>query len=252
MLDRAVEYEKMARTEGDLWWYRALHDLVLLALRRGGVPAGAAILDAGCGTGGLMLHLRQAGFSRVSGFDLSPDAVAWCGKRSLDVRAGDLSATASLYAAGSMDAVISNDTLCYFLSDAQEDVVAQIRQILKPGGLMVVNLPALRAFGGIHDVGVGIRYRFSRADTPRLLGDRGFELVEQRYWPFLLSPAIYAARLAQRIRMRRNPQFEVRSDVEMPARLLNTAFRIATVAENRIMPWKPFGSSLFVVARKTF
>jgi hypothetical protein len=77
-----------------------------------------------------------------------------------------------------------------------------------------------------------------------------FEVVRQCYWPFLLSPLIYAARAGQRRAMRRGPDFTVRSDIDLPPRWLNRTLYFVTRAENRLLSRKPFGSSLFVVGRR--
>jgi ubiquinone/menaquinone biosynthesis C-methylase UbiE len=48
----------MDAVEDRMWWYRAMHRHVLRALD--GLPPGAALLDAGCGTGGFLTRLRAA------------------------------------------------------------------------------------------------------------------------------------------------------------------------------------------------
>lgn len=247
MLDRQHEYEKMAAVEGRLWWYRALHHLVLDAIRRYARTTAPRIVDAGCGTGGLATFLIEHGCRDLRLFDLSESAVAWCRARGLDATRANLLDLQATCPAGSADVVVSNDTLCYLDPPQQEDVVRQCAVALRPGGLVVFNLPALAAFSGMHDVSVGLRQRFSRADVPRLLTANGFAVRRLCYWPFLLSPLIWATRALQRRRMRRDPDCEVRSDVEMPPSWINTILGSVTRAENRMLPWKPFGSSLFVV-----
>src|SRR5215217_9139382 len=54
-----TEYKRMAALEETMWWYRALHDRLVEGLRRLRLAPGAKILDAGCGTGGLLLRLSQ-------------------------------------------------------------------------------------------------------------------------------------------------------------------------------------------------
>jgi SAM-dependent methyltransferase len=249
MLDRAHEYTKMAEVEGTLWWYQALHHLVLASIRAHAPAADPEILDAGCGTGGLMLFLRAHGLCRLRGFDLSEHAVAWCNKRDLDVRQGNLLDIGKLHAERSADVIVSNDTMYGIDHEQQASVVQQCAAILRPGGLLILNLPALRAFSGIHDVSVGIRNRFSRADTRRLFSGPSYELMRECYWPFLLSPLIYAARAAQRRTMRRHKDFTVQSDIALPPRWINKTLLALVRAENRLLSKKPFGSSLFVVAR---
>src|SRR5712671_3673589 len=146
MLDRTQEYTRMAAVEGTLWWYRALHHLVLDTIRSLLPAADPEILDAGCGTGGMALFLRAQGLRNVRGFDLSADAVAWCRKRDLDVRPGNLLDIGTLYPERSADVIVSNDTLYFLDHGQQESVVRQCAGILRPGGLLLLNLPALRAF----------------------------------------------------------------------------------------------------------
>lgn len=250
MLDRRHEYEKMAAVEGVHWWYRALHTLVLDAIRSHAPTPTPRIVDAGCGTGGLASFLRENGLRDLRLFDLSDEAVAWCRERGHDAVRASLVDLRATYPAASADVVVSNDTLCYLDPAQQEDVVRQCADVLRPGGLVVFNLPALAAFSGIHDVSVGIRQRFSKRDVPRLLEANGFTVLRATYWPFVLSPLIWATRAMQRRRMRRDPGFEVRSDVDLPARWMNTLFGGITRFENRLLRRKPFGSSLFVVGSR--
>lgn len=51
-----AEYTLMDAAEERMWWYRALHARLLDTLAD--IPAGP-VLDAGCGTGGLLAQLRQ-------------------------------------------------------------------------------------------------------------------------------------------------------------------------------------------------
>jgi SAM-dependent methyltransferase len=244
------EYAKMAKVEEVLWWYRTLHHLVLDVIRRYRPGLDIAILDAGCGTGGLMHFLLSCGYRNLKGVDFSNVAVEWCHRRNLDVQQGNLTNFAGLYAEESADVIVSNDTLYFFQEQEQENVVEQFRRILKPGGLLILNLPALKAFRGIHDICVGIKVRFSKADTRRLLKESLFDVVQELYWPFLLSPVIYAVRLSQRIKMRRNPHFQIGSDTNLPPERLNRIFLELTLFENRMLARRPFGSSLLLMGRK--
>lgn len=240
----------MAAVQERLWWYRALHHLVLDAL--GGHRRGreCRILDAGCGAGGLLLFLKGRGFEHLRGFDLSPEAVGICRARGLPVEAGDLRRLGTLAGPGTVDVIVSNDTLYFFEPEEQASIVAGFGQALAPGGLLILNGPALSAFSGAHDRAVGIRRRFSKQDLARLLPASRFSGVKARYWPWVLSPAIFLVRSAQRRRLRRANPPEPRSDLWMPPRLLNGCLERIVRAENALLPWKPWGSSLFVSARK--
>lgn len=128
----------MARAEGDLWWYRALHHLAADTLA--GHPRGreARIVDAGCGTGGLLRFLQRHGYRQTAGFDLSPEAVRIGRERGLPVRQWDLRRLDQAVGPETVDALISNDTLCYFTPADQERMMGLFWQALAPGGLLII------------------------------------------------------------------------------------------------------------------
>jgi len=240
----------MAETERDLWWYRALHGLTFSAIREATDGYGSSIVDAGCGTGGLLLHLREGGYGNLRGFDLSDAAVAYCRERGLDVLQEDLRNLGAVFAGQRLDVIVSNDTLYFLTASERRAFFGQCRELLRPGGIVVCNVPALRAFRGTHDLAVGIRQRFSRDDIRAMISQSQFEVLRYMFWPFFLSPLIFLGRVRQRMMLRANLVKEIRSDVKMPPALLNRALLKICELENAILPRRPFGSSLFLVLRR--
>jgi SAM-dependent methyltransferase len=249
MIDRTEEYEKMAAVESQLWWYRNLHQLSLKALLRFRFNKESRILDAGCGTGGLMSFLTQHGYNNISGIDLSPDAVAFCHQKKLKVVQDNVLNCNKHFEAESLDVIISNDVLCYFKEPEQIHLLERYATLLRNGGLLIMNLPALKAFSGIHDISVGIQHRFNRNDFRKVLTSVPLDLSYHRYWPFLMSPLIYAIRRKQRHALKED-NAEIVSDVYLPAAPINTTLNLITKAEITLIPPPPFGSSLFVVLHK--
>ena len=241
----------MAQVECRLWWYRALHHLVADALARNHLGHNARVLDAGCGTGGLMIFLRDLGYCKLSGFDVSPEAVAVCQQRNLSVQAGDLRHMDHFCPPASAEVIVSNDTLYFFSAEERARILTSFLRTLVPEGWLILNVPALQAFRGIHDLSVGVSHRFSRSEMESLLASIGLRVQSIRYWPFLLSPLIYLKRFSQRVRLKGARAVEVRSDIDLPPRLLNHGLELITRLENALLPWKPFGSSLFIIAQKS-
>lgn len=250
MLTRPQEYERMAQVEHELWWYRALHPLVLDTVRADCADQTLTILDAGCGTGGLLQYLQAQGYSHLQGFDVSEHAVAICRQRGLPVERDTLLNLDRHYAPASLDVVISNDTLYFLQPQEQVAFIHACFRVLRAGGLVRLNLPALRAFRGMHDLSVAIERRFSKAAARRLFVDTSFQIEREIYWPFCLAPLIYAMRVKQRLHMRLVPNLTIRSDIDIPPRWLNMLCLHVTLAENRWLRAKPFASSLFLAARK--
>jgi SAM-dependent methyltransferase len=248
MIESLEEYQKMAAVEERLWWYRTLHALVIEQLK-GRFSPDAGILDAGCGSGGLLLALKSAGFCNLRAFDLSKIAVEFTRKRGFAVEQLDLRDCGRHYQAEQFDVICSNDTLCYFRPEELPPVMEGLSAGLKSGGLLILNLPAFEAFSGIHDLAVGIVHRFNKQDLRNLGGTQGLELDRVIFWPFFLSPVIFAARAMQRLKLRLG-RAKIESDVNPIPHFLDRSFYALTEVERRLYRQVPWGSSAFVVFRK--
>jgi len=254
MIGRSEEYEKMFRIEQQLWWYRILHESVGRALRQQfGNRRDMVILDAGCGTGGMLDFLRRQGYTDLRGVDGSADAVAFCHERGLNASLLDLNDLAGYAPDQTYDAIVCNDVFCYFDDPALVRLLTELRRRLRPGGVLISNNNAFDVFRGQHDLAVGSTRRFVRADLERLFPMAGLQLRYTTYWSLLLSPLILLVRQWQRLQLRlgwRSPD-EPTSDVYLPGNLVNeTLYRVAHT-EQKLISRTPFGSSLFSVSDPT-
>jgi len=249
MIGKRYEYSAMALCETSMWWYRCLHDLTVNAIKKNAVP-NPAILDAGCGTGGLLVRLLENGYDNLNGFDLSADAVEYARKKTgLHVRQDDVTNLHHTYPENSFDVVVSHDLVCLLDKGQDRAAIIQLLKLLKPGGLLLMNFPALAAFSGSHDTAVGIQQRYSKNAIRQMMGNSGS--VEQLvFWPFLLSPPIFLIRKFQKLQSFFVKKREIISDVRMPFPLLNKAFYRITSLEKAVIKSKPWGSSLFLVWQK--
>jgi SAM-dependent methyltransferase len=104
------------------------------------LPKTARILDYGCGYGRVVAELVAAGWPETVGLDFSP-AMIDRGRREhpgLDLRC--LSAPPLDEPAGSFDAVLVFAVLTAIPSDKDQDaLMAELRRVLKPGGLLYVS-----------------------------------------------------------------------------------------------------------------
>lgn len=171
---KAEEYLKLAEVEDRLWYFRSLHRHFMRELVKRGVQADAAVLDAGCGTGGMILRLReqQPGW-RWSGIDFMPIACELARKRcgpGTDIR--EASITALPFAEDSFDVVMSADVLCQ-VSD-YDVAVKEFFRVLKPGGVVAINVPAYMWMWSYHDDACESKHRFNRPEMDGLLRVAGF------------------------------------------------------------------------------
>ncbi len=251
MIGKQYEYDAMAKCEKELWWYRCLHELTLKKIKESSISSDSEILDAGCGTGGLLAFLKGHGYKQVRGFDLSTDAIDHTKKYSgLDVQLLDILQCDMVYRKNFFDVIICNDILC--LLKGKDDKIAfdKLVSLLKPGGLLLMNLPAGQLFKGTHDVTLNVLRRYSKSQVQNLFG-RSAIIKECIYWPFLLSPLIFIFRSSQRLKLAFTKNRDFSSDVKLPLHFLNRLFYKIISWENKNLQRKPWGSSIFIVAQKS-
>jgi SAM-dependent methyltransferase len=184
-----AEYALMDAAEDHMWWYRALHRRLLNSL----AEVHGCVLDAGCGTGGLLARLRE---QRP---DLRSFGVEWAdaasrraaAKSAMPVTRGSINALP--FAASSFDAAVTVDVLCHAAVDP-ERAMAELRRVLRPGGRLVINMPAYAWLLSGHDRLVHNVRRCTARQLAVMLRDAGFVRVRARYWNTLLLPLMVAQR----------------------------------------------------------
>ncbi|MCA9726359.1 MAG: class I SAM-dependent methyltransferase [Candidatus Eisenbacteria bacterium] len=240
----AIEYTTLRSLEDTFWWYRGLHRLVLDALAD--LPPGR-VLDGGCGTGGLLSRL--AAQHRTIGVDYSPHALRFARERGLPhLLRGSVERIA--LENGSVDAVVSLDVLYHAAVTDDRVALAEFRRVLRPGGRLVLNLPAFDALRSSHDAAIHTARRYRRAPLSRMLEEAGFVVDRITYWNTLLFPGLAALRF-----LRKGAAHEEgppRSDVtELPGWIngtLHGVLRLERALVRRVD--LPFGLSLLVVAHR--
>jgi 2-polyprenyl-3-methyl-5-hydroxy-6-metoxy-1,4-benzoquinol methylase len=143
------------------------------------------LVDIGCGPG-LLLEIAAARGYTASGCDVSAWATEHARQRGLDVRTGELAAAG--YPTAGFDVAVVNHTLEHI--PAPGPFLAEIRRILKPGGILVVGVPN---FGGLmaqimRERWAGLLpdqhlWHFTPDTLRRLLDTAGFAVQEVRVQP---------------------------------------------------------------------
>jgi len=239
------EYRKMAEVEDAMWYYRALHRHVGRSLGRAVGAAQAAVLDAGCGTGGLLRRLHAAYPAwRLTGLDFSPLACALARERTGgDVREG--SVTALPFPDATFDAIVSCDVVCQVEDPAQ--AVREFHRCLKPGGAVVLTMPAYAWLFSYHDRAVGNLRRYTRGGVADLLRGAGFRVETGTYWNLLPLPLAI-------VRRKLTPPASEVSDVRLYPAPVEAMFNGLMAVEHGWLGAGgrlPAGSSVLTVGRKT-
>lgn len=240
------EYATMFSVEDEHWWYHGLRGMVRRAWRRhcGSGSRPARILDAGCGTGATLAMLAE--WAEPVGIDLMPEAIRFCRMRGRQ-RTAAASVIALPFRADTFDAAVSLDVLCHRSIREKGEPLREIGRVLKPGGLLILNLPAYPWLHSSHDVAVHTDRRFTKRSAVRLIGQCGFEPVETTYWNSLLLPPIVLTRLWRKMVPPKGS--DLASGGKGPA---NALFKAILRAERGLLTLAPLpaGLSLFIVARK--
>lgn len=251
MIDKSEEYEAMFKVEATLWWYKILHEKTLTAIKENFGNRPIKILDAGCGTGGMLAYLKKNGYDSLRGIDLSEDAVKFTSSRGFDVMRLDLRQIASYPTDIKFDVIIINDVLCYFNDEEIAHIFKEFRKRLNPNGLIISNNNAMKAFEGVHSIVLSIPRRFVISEFQKICQSISLPIINHTYWSALLSPLIWVYRKVQLLMLKLGVlKIEtLSSDVGYPGDLMNTFYYNVVKTEEKILPIAPFGSSLFMVLK---
>lgn len=155
-------------------------------------------LDVGCGGGGMVSWLLDQG-EDAWGIDQSPHTVE-AAKGHLTRRGHDPARVSNddlrdwLDRGELVDNVISMDCLEHVADD--RGLMANMVAITRPGGRLVITVPALMAVYGPRDEAIGHHRRYHKGDLERLLADLPVEVEDLRYWNLLgVPPAFLYARI---------------------------------------------------------
>ena len=237
------EYGTMFRVEETHWWYRALHRLIFQTLDTE-LPSWRQkkILDVGCGTGSILKRLGNP--EKNVGVDLATEAISFCHERGLDnVQQADVSALP--FSGESFDGVICSSVLYHEWVKDVGGAVREMHRVLRPGGLLFINVPAFRFLHSAHDEAVMTARRFKKNEIRSVLAKNGFTIRRLTYWTTLLFPLAVIARTFGGSKMGRDFESVETSFIHrFFARIM--ALELGLLRKVSL----PFGVALFAVARK--
>jgi SAM-dependent methyltransferase len=190
----AAEYGLMADAEERMWWYRGLH--AHLVAWTGVTRPGPALrlLDAGCGTGGVLRRLRAEARRDLIAVGLDFDAGA-CRHTAAKADAGVVGGSIDRlpFADASFDLVLSADVLCQ--REVEEGrALAEFARCLAPDGRLLLNLPAYEWLFGAHDRHVHNARRYTRSVIAARLADVGLRVLRATHWNTLPFPLMVVRR----------------------------------------------------------
>jgi SAM-dependent methyltransferase len=236
-----IVYEQMAELDQRHWWYRARREVLAALIRREAQPpANARVLEIGCGTGHNLAMLGE--FGSVDALELDDEARAVAeqrlGKSVMSAPLPELAGVPERH----YDLIGAFDVIEHI--DDDQAALASIAGRLKPGGKLVVTVPAHQWMWSAHDVVNHHKRRYSKRALRALVQGSSLKLERSGYFNSLLFPLAVAERLSSKLRGKDD------ADLSLPPRLLNAALERVFALERHLVARLPLppGLSLFAVA----
>ncbi len=240
------EYRRLYELEESLWWFRGMEQISVALLDRFvDSDKNLDLLDAGCGTGGMLAPLARYG--GVTGLDRSADALRFAQERSDGALArGTVSQLP--FANNSFDLVTSFDVLYHLGVSDDVEAMKEIERVMRPGATLLVRVPAFEALRSQHDEAVHTRQRYGKHELSGKLRSAGLEPVFVSFANCFLFPLAALRRVGERVRSVARDG----SEVEAVSPFLNKTLVIPLRLEAWLLRRTalPFGLSLVAVARK--
>jgi SAM-dependent methyltransferase len=241
------EYRTIYAVEDRHWWYVGMRRITLALLDEVyGGRDDLRILDAGSGTGAAMRYLSR--FGQVTGVDVSPLALDFCRARGLE-RLSQASVTALPFAAARFDLVTSFDVLYHRAVGDYRAALREFHRVLRPGGRVLLRLPAYDRLRGRHDAVIHTARRFNAGGLSESLRETGFAIERITYANTVLFPLALGKRLLEPLLPPGDPG---RSDVAPNPPWLDGALSAVLSAEARWLRRRdlPFGLTVVALGKK--
>lgn len=241
------EYKLMFQVEQTHWWYMGMEKITRAILNKWcACGSNLQILDAGCGTGaGMSTYL--ADYGEVTGIDISPIALEFCRKRNLTpLVLGSIMEIP--FQSDSFDLVTSFDVLYERAVTSDVTAVIEFFRILRPGGLILLRLPAYNWLRGQHDLTIHTARRYRASQVAKLLKDNGFRLLHVSYANTFLFPLAVVKRLLEHI----FSPASASSDLSVNVGIFNGLFKqiLSSEAFPAARVGLPFGLSVIALGQK--
>jgi SAM-dependent methyltransferase len=226
------------------WRLRVLEHL----LRDGPLPPDkpALVLEIGCGTGFLRTQIERATKWTVDAADIDPAALS---------QAAASRGRTLLYRIEERRPELKEQYDALVLFDVLEHIQDPLPFFenacwhLKPGGLVIVNVPAMAWFYSRYDKLVGHWMRYDQKSLEQLCARSGVKRIDARYWGFFMTPLILWRKW--RLKNCASPREAVERGFATPAPWINQALGLLMQFETGLFKRPPLGTSLMALLQKS-
>lgn len=237
-------YSEMFLQEKTYWWHVAKRRLVQQEIKNSQINLqDKIVLDVGCGTGAMMEEMQKFG-GNVFGIDGSDESITFTQKRGLkNIQKVNLEQPLPLKDS-SYDYLICLDVLEHIENDHQ--LVAEFYRILKPGGKLLLTVPAYQFMWTYWDEVLGHKRRYRKANLIKLLKSANLKVTRASYFYSFLFPVAFVFRHVKEIFKSEKSDF-----VQIP-NFLNQLLLLVCALERAVINYFPIpvGLSIYIQAEK--
>lgn len=243
-------FEFLFEMEQKHFWHIGRKEIILDVLRRD-VPnlAKRRMLEIGCGNGSVLAYLKQNGLN-IEGADIFIEGLKFCRQRESSVALYQTDVLALPFR-NSFDIIGMFDVLEHI--DNDEKALMEINQALKPGGNLILTVPACKFLWSYFDVNSHHKRRYSKGELIAKLERNGFIIKKISFYMFLLFPVLATVRAVNNIFRIGRTENDTKLSLEVKTiPVVNDIFLGLLRVERRLLKYftLPFGTSLIAVAEK--
>ena len=239
---KKTEYDRMAYREKTYWWHigrlRIINAYLTMAVND---KKNKRILNIGCGTGGTVATLQR--FGRVDNVDTSQQAIDHM-KRSGFNNLTKVTGTKLPFKDNSFDIIAAFDVLEHIEDDL--GALNEWRRVLKPGGAVVLTVPAYQWLWSSHDEALFHKRRYTVGRLRRVTNQANLRADKMSYAIVFSLPLVVVFRFINKV-LRRQPS-SATSYVDVPA-VVNHLFTKLLYAEAKAHRMIKFPAGTSIVAR---
>jgi SAM-dependent methyltransferase len=246
---RAIQFpnEWYVANSEDHFWFQWRARVARALIDRIALPTGQRlkVLDIGCGTGITCRQLARHTQWTFDGVDLNVDALARCDVGDGRVLYYDILEARPDFAAA-YDVAVLFDTLEHI--EHTRPFLNAVFFHLKPGGVLLVNVPALMGLYGRYDEVAGHYRRYTTQTLAREFDGLDVTILDSVYWGFCMVPLLWLRQ--QMLRGRAGDDAVIQTGFVPPHPSVHALLKGVMAAETRLLGRPPLGSSVMTAVRK--
>lgn len=239
-------FAELASLEEGHFWFEARNELIAWAIEKY-CPARDNFLEIGCGTGFVLAGMaKRFAFGRMLGSEIFSQGLHFAAQRVQQAAFIQMDARKIPFRE-EFDVIGAFDVLEHIQED--EAVLQQIRQALKPRGMLLLTVPQHDwLWSPSDDYACHVR-RYSSRDCHAKLRAAGFHIVRSTSFVSLLLPLMMMSRLKKR---KQGGEFDAADEFKLSPGLNAMLYRVMKGEASLIRAGVDFaaGGSRFVIAQR--